>query len=141
MSYEHPALQHSHSPRRLLVICAIGCALLVSLLLLSSAIAAPPSHNALAPLTDIARSVDFSAKGGNWNAASQQHQELAKQWAASRPGLVARNSVTAQAQSIDASMKWMQSAIDHRDAGNVHRAALTITKAIHKIKEMPGDRR
>jgi hypothetical protein len=107
---------------------------------LSSAIAAPPSHNALAPLTDITRSVDFSAKGGNWNAASRQHQELAKQWAALRPGFVTRNSVTAQAQSIDASMKWLQSAIDHRDAGNVHRAALTIMKAIHEIQEMPAAR-
>jgi hypothetical protein len=122
------------------VICAIGCALLV---LLSSCHRRSPrrqSHNALAPLTDITRSVDFSAKGGNWNAASRQHQELAKQWAALRPGFVTRNSVTAQAQSIDASMKWLQSAIDHRDAGNVHRAALTIMKAIHEIQEMPAAR-
>jgi hypothetical protein len=152
MSYEHPALQQSHSPRRLLVICTAGCALLVSLLW-SSVMAAPPSHNAptpltnitrlnaLAPLTDITRSVDFSAKGGNWTAASRQHQELVKQWAALRPAIVTGNRETAQAQSIDASMKWLQSAIDQRDAGNVHRAALTITKAIHEIQEMPAARR
>jgi hypothetical protein len=122
-------------------ICAIGCALLLSLFLWSSVIAAPSSRNALAPLTDIARSIDFSAKGGNWNGASQQHQELAKQWAALRPDLTAGIRVTAQAQSIDASIKWLQTSIGRRDAGNVHRATLTITKAIHEIQEMPAARR
>jgi hypothetical protein len=114
----------------------------MSLFLWPSVIAAPiSSHNALAPLTDIARSVDFSAKGGNWAAASEQHQELAKQWAAVRPGLVTGIRVTAQVQSIDASMKWLQTAVAQRDAGNVHRATFTITKAIHEIQEMPAARR
>jgi hypothetical protein len=152
MSHEHPALQQAHSHRRLLVFCTIGCALLVSLLW-SSVMAAPPSQNAptpltnitrlnaLAPLTDITRALDFSAKGGHWTAANRQHQELAKRWAAVRPAIVTGNRETAQAQSIDASMKWLQSAIDQRDAGNVHRAALTITKAIHEIQEMPAAHR
>ena len=110
----------------------------MSLFLLSSVIAAPTSKNELAPLTDIARSVDFSAKGGNWNAAIRQHTELAKQWAALRPSLVRGVSVAAQAQSIDASMKWQRAAIDRRDAGNVHRATSTTSKAIHEIQEMPA---
>jgi hypothetical protein len=129
-----PTVRHR---RRLDVAYLIGAMILMVSLCLSIMAVAPSPASVLAPLTQLAISIDASAKSGDWLTADRRHVALAKQWAVRRLGVVRSLKGTAHAQSIDSSMKYMQVAIEQRSAADVHRAAYNIQKSIHEISEIP----
>lgn len=110
-----------------------ACAALV--LICTTGLASPAPNTTLSSLTTLARAIDASAQHGDWASARRLSNDLAKEWAAKRPTALHGLKGKANAQSFDASLKWIDSAIAQQSARNVHDAAMNAEKSVHEMEE------
>lgn len=110
-----------------------ACAALV--LIITTAVASAVPKTTLSSLTTIAQAIDASAQRGDWASAERLSNDLAKEWAAKRPTTLHGPKAKANAESFDASLKWINTAIARRSARNVHDAAVNVEKSVHEMEE------
>jgi hypothetical protein len=110
-----------------------ACAALV--LIFTTALATPAPKTTLSSLTTLAHAIDSAAQKGDWTSAQRFSKDLSREWAVQRPTTLHGVKGKANAESFDASLKWINSAIAQRSARNVHDAAMNVEKSVHEMEE------
>jgi hypothetical protein len=119
-------------------------AVAASLVLLGTGTAAPafaaaPVHaTPFDPLEPLAARAEAAAKRADWGAARLDTQRLDAKWVSVRASAQRSLRGKANAQRLDASLKWLSSAIERKDAAEVHKAVASVTTAVHELQERAG---
>lgn len=107
-------------------------ALLIALCTLA---ASPVPVTSWTPLLTNARAIDSAANRGDWKAAGRLSDDLLAPWTLKRPAVIHGLKGKAYAQSFDSSLKWVNSAIAHRNTPAVHQAVANAQKNLHELEE------
>jgi hypothetical protein len=118
-----------------LVSTRISAALAALILVCTTALASPAPKTAYSTMTTLAQGIDAAAERGDWVSANRLSRQLHAAWADERPETLRGIKGQSYAQSFDASLKWISSAIAQRSARNVHDAARNAEKTLHELEE------
>jgi hypothetical protein len=111
-------------------------AVLAALVLVcTTAVASPRPNTAYATMTMLTQGIDDAAQRGDWASAERLSRQLHIAWADQRPETLHGLKGKAYAQSFDATLKWINSAIAQRSVRNVHDAAHNAEKTLHELEE------
>lgn len=97
--------------------------------------AAPVRATPFDALEPLAVRAETAAKRADWGAARLDTQRLDAKWVSVRPTAQRSLRGKANAQRLDASLKWLSSAIERKDAAEVHKAVASMTTAVHELQE------
>lgn len=97
--------------------------------------AAPVRATPFDALEPLAARAEMAAKRADWGAARFDTQRLDAKWVSVRPSAQRTLRGKANAQKLDASLKWLSGAIERKDAAEVHKAVASVTTAVHELQE------
>lgn len=97
--------------------------------------AAPVRATPFDALQPLAVRAEAAAKRADWAAARLDTQRLDAKWVSVRPSAQRSLRGKASAQKLDASLKWLSSAIERKDAAEVHKAVASMSTAVHELQE------
>ena len=82
-----------------------------------------------------AHAVDMAATSSDWAAARRIVERIAKDAAAVRADAGKRLKTQAYAQSLDASVKWLSSAVERKSAAEVKRSIASLKSTVRELRE------